>query len=1414
MNRALRRALIVFLASLAALGAAGGAAYFALLRDARFVTDAGAIRQPAKDAPLRDVLWTPPERLPPWINLGSDALSPHVAPDGQTLIVARAAPAGDLDLYTSKRTPSGWSALSPLASVNTDADEIGAAFSSDGSRLYFASNRAGGYGGFDIWMVSRSSGATWSKPVRLENSVNTRASEYAPAVSPDGSTLVFATDRRAAAPAPADIALPPEHADFNIFAGPLTQDGAPANKPAPLAALNSTSQEASPAFSPAGDFLYFASNRIGGLGGFDIYRSRVVRGAYQPPVLLARGVNTPADEIDPAVGLGGFSLLFSSNRNNDAGANGEPAKYDVFQSLTREVFIETVPAQAQVDWGQLLPWLLLLLLLALLLAVTAAAGGAAGRARLRRLSLLARCVIASLLVHAILLMAFTVWHVTTTLGQAGDRLQGVRVSLASPAGSEALFSQVRADLTSASASPARAAPLTEAQAFATAPDRLDRLETQVASQQQPLTPLAAPAAADASAALATDQQPTARMDSSLDAAAHAPQSSPAAVVDTLAPIVTDEMTLAAARAARRVIAASGAPAAVATTNEPPNEADLTAQLTPADTKSSALDNALLPDESQRVIDANPNVTAPDELQIAGNAAPAPLPPQRTTPAIPAAVSIAATDEPIAALTQHALASASERTNPLARAPRSAAPASQIRAEVAPSQERARPSLAEALTLPPSEDAADVDAALAPPPAAALMSSKRIAPASRVAIGAPPGGPSRAAPFAEARPKVEAALAPATSRTTTQSIQGISMTHAAAQATIAPITTNVELESSAQMAPVSRSAASRVTPEATIALRVDDAAIGVASAPPVPPLVALEQPSDSRQNERQQGAPGIATATPAARRAHMPVGLASANASTSASPLAQVAPQATPRIADRLSSARRVQPATSDEDAVRTQPLLPAGKPAFIAIGPAPKIAVATPTGRQAGAKSESETTTLAVAPGARGQPRRAHIDIHKDKQPRALEETGVAADAITTLAMAPTPANRPAAREQEQATDAPALRAISPIARTSLPLPAVALSPVIPDEQPLQIDPYTQRSLTARQAIVDRLGGSEETEESVAFALAWLAAQQQPDGRWDDELAFEDCEKCRRKTPLDSDVALTGLALLCFQAAGNTHMKDGPYRERVKKGVDWLLTRQSATGDLRSGETMYSHGIATIALAEAYGMTKDVRLRKPVERAVQFITESRNREAGGWRYEPGMAGDTSVLGWMVMAMMSAKRSGLDIPDNAFNAAQDWLDLVSTKRSRGLYAYQPGGPFTHSMTAEAMFVQQLLGADRTTQRMEQSTNFILTSLPDWEKRPSTYYWYYATLAMFQRQGKAWETWNKSLTNALLTSQRRDGLARGSWDPRDRWSAIGGRVYQTTMCTLSLEVYYRYLPLYVTEGRAKNGKNVDRRGKNAG
>lgn len=335
--------------------------------------------------------------------------------------------------------------------------------------------------------------------------------------------------------------------------------------------------------------------------------------------------------------------------------------------------------------------------------------------------------------------------------------------------------------------------------------------------------------------------------------------------------------------------------------------------------------------------------------------------------------------------------------------------------------------------------------------------------------------------------------------------------------------------------------------------------------------------------------------------------------------------------------------------------------------------------------------------------------------------------------------------------------------------------PEFPSEPVTPLETFAQRAPEVRGEILRQTGGSSETEKAVGRALEWFSRNQEPDGRWSSR---------KHGGEIDADAAMTGMALLCYLGAGHTHLRDGPYRENVARGLTWLRARQDSSGDLRRGETMYGQTVATVALCEALAMTNDQSLAGPARAAVQLVLS----RATGERSRDDR--DTSVIGWLVFTVESARRAGIAVPANVFDAAGKWLDSVAQPGTPGRYSYRRGEPASAAMTAEAMFVRQLLGHTRNERRMQESARFILRTPPRWQEGAPTHYWYYATLALFQHQGEEWKQWNDELVRELLAHQSQEGELAGSWAPKDQWSRMGGRVYQTAVCTLSLEVYYRY------------------------
>jgi len=363
---------------------------------------------------------------------------------------------------------------------------------------------------------------------------------------------------------------------------------------------------------------------------------------------------------------------------------------------------------------------------------------------------------------------------------------------------------------------------------------------------------------------------------------------------------------------------------------------------------------------------------------------------------------------------------------------------------------------------------------------------------------------------------------------------------------------------------------------------------------------------------------------------------------------------------------------------------------------------------------------------------------------------------------------------------------------------------------------YQLRSSDTREKVALRHGATTASEEAVEKSLKWLAAHQSVEGYWDADgfmancpEGVEDCWGSSGRKPhqgsdrddvphsgLEGDSGLTGLAVLAFLGAGYTH-EEGQYADQVDHALRWLIRQQAEDGFLGGGAThyarMYCHGMASIALGEAYGMTQDPTLREPLQKAIDYIIERQNPRDGGWRYTVGKLGDVSMFGWQLMALKSAETAGLEFPNENRRLTINFLVSHSRGPDKGLAAYRRNEKVTPAMTAEALFCKQVLGIKRDNRQSVAAVDYLMDHLPK-QSEQNLYYWYYGTLAMFQYGGPEWDQWNERVRETLVETQRKDGHAEGSWDPRPPWGDYGGRIYSTVLSTLCLEVYYRFLPMY--------------------
>jgi hypothetical protein len=272
---------------------------------------------------------------------------------------------------------------------------------------------------------------------------------------------------------------------------------------------------------------------------------------------------------------------------------------------------------------------------------------------------------------------------------------------------------------------------------------------------------------------------------------------------------------------------------------------------------------------------------------------------------------------------------------------------------------------------------------------------------------------------------------------------------------------------------------------------------------------------------------------------------------------------------------------------------------------------------------------------------------------------------------------------------------------------------------------------------------------------------------------------------------------------------DKQYVKTVAKAINWLCNHQGNDGDFGGG--MYAHGLATIAICEAYGLSSDPALKKPAQAALNFIISAQDPASGGWRYAPRQGGDTSVVGWMVMALKSGQMSGLNVPTITLRAAEKWVDSCEQKFTRpdpkntsktkeytGYGYIGPGAPNT--MTSVGLLCRQYLGTPRRNPDLRHGCDYLVDYNVPNAVHPNIYYEYYATQVMHHMGGEYWEFWNtgegqyKGMRDILVNRKEQMG-DMASWPPRgDGHAAAGGRIMQTSLSLLTLEVYYRHLPLY--------------------
>lgn len=357
----------------------------------------------------------------------------------------------------------------------------------------------------------------------------------------------------------------------------------------------------------------------------------------------------------------------------------------------------------------------------------------------------------------------------------------------------------------------------------------------------------------------------------------------------------------------------------------------------------------------------------------------------------------------------------------------------------------------------------------------------------------------------------------------------------------------------------------------------------------------------------------------------------------------------------------------------------------------------------------------------------------------------------------------------------------------------------------------------AKAALCDAYGGTSESQEAILRGLRWLAAHQEEDGRWSlkdygHKVPGCDCHLSddAEAEIVDNDTAGTALALLPFLAEGigPTTAPEEPadlvrYRNLVRRGLTWLMKNQvidpQSDKDGHLGGNTYCHSVGTIALCEAYALTGDERLQLAAQRAIKYLMNAQHT-AGGWRYGFREAGDISVVAWVFLAIRSGQLAGLRIESSPLTRAARFIDTCAAgpepvKLSQ--YSYLPGKEPTNPLTAAGLLTRQYLGWPKDNPHLQAGCKKIAQAMPPAEgsKVGPLYFYYYATEVLHHMEGEEWDLWNHRMRELLIRTQETSGHREGSWSPEGvDWGKRGGRIYATSLALMTLQVYYRHLPLY--------------------
>ncbi|OGF46382.1 MAG: hypothetical protein A2452_00875 [Candidatus Firestonebacteria bacterium RIFOXYC2_FULL_39_67] len=321
-----------------------------------------------------------------------------------------------------------------------------------------------------------------------------------------------------------------------------------------------------------------------------------------------------------------------------------------------------------------------------------------------------------------------------------------------------------------------------------------------------------------------------------------------------------------------------------------------------------------------------------------------------------------------------------------------------------------------------------------------------------------------------------------------------------------------------------------------------------------------------------------------------------------------------------------------------------------------------------------------------------------------------------------------------------------------------------------------------RTEMAKKYGGSPVTEAAVNKGLEYLFKVQKADGSWEGK------EKYGMGSCANTTNGISGLCTLAFLGAGYRVDSPHKYAKTLRNAVSYLVNQQDESGGIGTPNknSMYTHFIDMIALSEAYSVGGASGIKTNVQKATEFVLNAQgNNLEKAWRYGSASTdADLSVTGWGIMALKDAYYAGI-MPAETKTALDDAIKFVI--KTKGCYLKDGKGPPLPWVGLFCLALGNKMKTPLANDLIRQIDKVEISRLTDF------YTIYYMNLASFQAGGATWERWNKQFRDYIVSLQNEDGSFQQL--PRINYTEKTlPLTYSTAMVVLSLEVYYRYIPLY--------------------